>query len=330
MSIPRRALVVEDTPSARMLVTALLTQQGFDVITAEDGDAGLEAVRTHDPELIVLDLGLPGKDGITACKELRAFSDAYVLMLTAQDSELDKVVGFDAGADDYITKPFSTPEFLARVTALMRRPRRAAAAAATPEPELRRFDNLTVDPTAREATLDGAPLNLTKREFDLLDVLSGQPRVAFTRSQLLERVWGENWFGDDHLVSVHVSNLRRKLGDAGRDLILTVRGIGFRMGPAALIDTIRSRADARPRRLHEILTVYRQDLATRIAELEAAPDRDEIRRHAHGLRSGAATFQATALADAARVVELDPGTPLDDVRAAAAQVDAALASVLAA
>jgi DNA-binding response OmpR family regulator len=225
----RRALVVEDTASARMLVTALLTQQGFDVTTAEDGDTGLAVVRAHDPELIVLDVGLPGTDGISACKQLRDFSDAYVLMLTGHDSELDKVLGFDAGADDYITKPFSTPEFLARVTALMRRPRRAVIA--TVEPGLRRFGNLTVDPGAREATLDGIPIKLTKREFDLLDVLSAQPRVAFTRAQLLERVWGENWFGDDHLVSVHVSNLRRKLGDAGRDLILTVRGIGFRMGP---------------------------------------------------------------------------------------------------
>ena len=228
----RRALVVEDTPSAAMLVSALLTQQGFEVETAESGDTGLAAARALDPELVVLDIGLPGMDGFTACRELRAFSDAYVLMLTAQDTEVDKVIGFEAGADDYITKPFSTPEFIARVQALLRRPRRTHTPA-PPAPELRRFGSLCIDPAAREVTLDGETLNLTRREFELLEVLSGSPRVAFTRAQLLERVWGKQWFGDDHLVGVHISNLRRKLGDDGRNpaFVLTVRGIGFRMGP---------------------------------------------------------------------------------------------------
>lgn len=232
IAAPRRALVVEDTPSARMLVTALLTQQGFKVETADDGESGVEIARLLDPELVVLDIGLPGTDGFTACRELREFSDAYVLMLTAQDTELDKVIGFEAGADDYITKPFSTPEFIARVQALLRRPRRVHAQLPA-APDLCTFGALTVDPGAREATLDGRPLNLTRREFDLLEVLSGSPRVAFSRAQLLERVWGENWFGDDHLVGVHISNLRRKLGDDGRSpvFVLTVRGIGFRMGP---------------------------------------------------------------------------------------------------
>ena len=128
-----------------MMVAALLTQQGFVVDTAEDGESGLDAAREHDPELVVLDIGLPGADGFTACRALREFSDAYVLMLTAQDTELDKVIGFEAGADDYITKPFSTPEFIARVQALLRRPRRVQAA---PEPveEERRFGALVVDP----------------------------------------------------------------------------------------------------------------------------------------------------------------------------------------
>ncbi|MDA0172661.1 response regulator transcription factor [Solirubrobacter taibaiensis] len=224
--------MVEDTPSAAMLVTALLTQQGFEVETAECGNTGVAAARALDPELIVLDVGLPGMDGFTACRELREFSDAYVLMLTAQDTELDKVIGFEAGADDYITKPFSTPEFIARVQALLRRPRRTPTAP-EPAPELRRFGALCIDPAAHEVTLDDEPLNLTRREFELLEVLSGSPRIAFTRSQLLERVWGESWFGDDHLVGVHISNLRRKLGDDGRNpaFVLTVRGIGFRMGP---------------------------------------------------------------------------------------------------
>jgi DNA-binding response OmpR family regulator len=234
MPSQRRALVVEDTASVRMLIAALLIQLGFAVDTAEDGDAGLATARDRDPELIVLDLGLPGTDGLAVCRTLREFSDAYVLMLTAQDSELDKVVGFEAGADDYITKPFSTPEFLARVGAVLRRPRRAQATGAEspPEDDVRTFGALRVHPIAREAVLDSEVLELTRIEFDLLDTLSAEPRVVFTRAQLLERVWGPNWFGDDHLVEVHVSNLRRKLGDDPRTpaWVRTVRGVGYRMG----------------------------------------------------------------------------------------------------
>jgi DNA-binding response OmpR family regulator len=228
MTSPRRALVVEDTPSARMLVAALLTQQGFDVSTAQDGDSGLARARAEDPELVVLDVGLPGLDGVSACRALREFSDAYVLMLTAQDSELDKVLGLNAGADDYVTKPFSTPEFLARVGALLRRPRRAPVR----EDDTRRFGALVIHPGAREAVLDGEILDLTRTEFDLLNTLSGQPRLAFSRAQLIEEVWGPNWFGDHHLIEVHVSNLRRKLGDDPRRpaYVRTVRGIGYRMG----------------------------------------------------------------------------------------------------
>ncbi len=229
MSESPRALVIEDAPSGRLLVAALLTGQGFQVDTAEDAEQGLVSAREHAPDLIVLDVGLPGMDGISACRDLRSFSDAYILMLTAQDSEMDKVVGLHAGADDYITKPFSTPEFLARVSAVQRRPRRAPA----PEEDVRRFGSLTVDPAAHEATLDGMVLDLTRTEFDLLEMLSAHPRVAFTRDQLLERVWGPNWFGASHLVEVHVSNLRRKLGDDPRDpgFVRTVRGVGYRMGP---------------------------------------------------------------------------------------------------
>lgn len=212
-----------------MLVTALLTQQGFTVATAPDGETGVETARALDPELVVLDIGLPGMDGVAVCRALREFSDAYVLMLTAQDTELDMVVGFSAGADDYITKPFSAVELIARVGAVLRRPRRNAAS----EEEVRHFGALRLHPSAHEVVLDGARLDLTKIEFDLLDTLSAEPRVVFTRAQLLERVWGPNWFGDDHLVEVHVSNLRRKLGDDPREpsFVRTVRGVGYRMGP---------------------------------------------------------------------------------------------------
>jgi len=225
-----RALVVDDAPENRMLVSALLVQQGFDVEQAADGAAAVHAASLHAHDLIVLDLGLPDIDGVEVCRRVRAFSDAHVLMLTAHDTELDKVVGFEAGADDYVTKPFSVAELVGRVKAVRRRTAGNATAARTHH--VRRFGTLTVDAPAREVQLDDVTLELTRIEFDLLDTLTAAPRVAFSRAQLLERVWGENWFGDDHLVDVHISNLRRKLADDPRspDFVCTVRGVGYRMG----------------------------------------------------------------------------------------------------
>jgi DNA-binding response OmpR family regulator len=229
-----RALVVDDAPENRMLVSALLVQQGFDVAQAEDGEAAVRAASLSPLDLIVLDLGLPDIDGVEVCRRVREFSDAHVLMLTAQDTELDKVVGFEAGADDYVTKPFSVAELVGRVKAVLRRTASTAAAGARPStPDAtRQFGTLSIDAVAREAMLDGVELDLTRIEFDLLDTLTAAPRVAFSRAQLLERVWGENWFGDDHLVDVHISNLRRKLADDPRspDFVATVRGVGYRMG----------------------------------------------------------------------------------------------------
>ena len=214
-----------------MLVSALLIQQGFQVDQAADGEAAVQAAEQTLPDLIVLDIGLPDIDGVEVCRRVRSFSDAHVLMLTVQDTELDKVVGFEAGADDYVTKPFSVAELVGRVRAVLRRANRTPSAG--PAPSLaRQFGSLTLDPLAREVTLDGTTLDLTRIEFDLLNTLTALPRVAFSRAQLLGRVWGPNWFGDDHLVDVHVSNLRRKLADDPRspDFVCTVRGVGYRMG----------------------------------------------------------------------------------------------------
>jgi DNA-binding response OmpR family regulator len=224
-----RALVVDDASENRMLVSALLLQQGFEVEQAADGMGAVRAAEATAPDLIVLDIGLPDVDGVEVCRRIRAFSDAHVLMLTAQDTELDKVVGFEAGADDYVTKPFSVAELVGRVKAVKRR---TSGGSARTSPDVRRFGSLELDVPAREARLDGRPLDLTRIEFDLLDTLTSEPRVAFTRQQLLDRVWGPNWYGDDHLVDVHVSNLRRKLADDPRDpdFVCTVRGVGYRMG----------------------------------------------------------------------------------------------------
>ena len=220
-----RALVVDDAAENRMIVSALLIQQGFAVDQAADGEAAVLAASQTPPDLIVLDIGLPDIDGVEVCRRVRSFSDAHVLMLTAQDTELDKVVGFEAGADDYVTKPFSVAELMGRIKAVLRRSKRVITAT-------RMFGGLNIDPLAREVTLDGTPLELTRIEFDLLDTFIAEPRVAFSRAQLLARVWGPNWFGDDHLVDVHVSNLRRKLADDPRSpaFVATVRGVGYRMG----------------------------------------------------------------------------------------------------
>lgn len=224
-----RVLVVEDEPPIVRVLVGYLEREGFEVIVAEDGETAVEAARQHRPDVVVLDLMLPGIDGLEVCRQVRAFSDAYVLMLTARTDEVDRVVGLSVGADDYLGKPFSPRELVARVRAMLRRPRADAAAAGEP---VRRFGDLVIDPSGREVSLAGRAVDLTRTEFDLLDALSERPRQVVTREQLLERVWGGQWFGDPHLVDVHVANLRRKLGDDAQSprYIRTLRGVGYRMG----------------------------------------------------------------------------------------------------
>jgi len=222
------ALVVDDERPLVDIVSAYLEREGFDVVAAFDGERAVEVARTERPDLVVLDLMLPGTDGIEACRRIRAFSDAYIVMLTAKAEETDKIIGLSTGADDYLTKPFSPGELVARVRAMLRRPRNA-------DPEggqVRRIGALELDAAAREARIDGRPVDLTRLEFDLLETLSGEPRVVFSRAQLLERVWGQHWFGDEHVVDVHIANLRRKLGDdpAAPKYVHTVRGVGYRLG----------------------------------------------------------------------------------------------------
>jgi DNA-binding response OmpR family regulator len=224
-----RALVGEDELPLARLIAGYLEREGFQITTCEDGERAVELTAEHDPEVIVLDLMLPGLDGIEACRRIRSFSDAYIIMLTARTSETDKIVGLSTGADDYVSKPFSPGELMARVRAMRRRPR-----ATRPEPApVRRFGDLVVDPAAREVRHGGEPVELTRLEFDLLDALSERPRVVLSRRQLLQRAWGADWLGDEHLVEVHIANLRRKLGDdpSSPRYIRTVRGVGYRMGP---------------------------------------------------------------------------------------------------
>jgi len=225
-----RALVVEDSPEFMLLCRHLLEKEGFDVVVATDGISAVEVAERERPDIAILDLGLPGVDGIEVCRRIRQFTDAYIVMVTGRTDEVDKIVGLSVGADDYVTKPFSPRELAARIQAMRRRPRAAAAA---PSAAIREFGPLRIDPDVREVTVDGRVLDLTKIEFGLLDLLSSAPRRTFTRNQLLEDVWGDNWYGDDHIIDVHVGNLRKKLGESASAprYIRTLRGVGYRFEP---------------------------------------------------------------------------------------------------
>jgi DNA-binding response OmpR family regulator len=247
----RNAVVIEDDADVRALLTALLKQGGFTVVEAATGADGVRLVREGDPDLVTLDLNLPDLDGIEVCRQIRETSEAYVVMLTGRPDEVDRLVGLETGADDYLTKPFSPRELRARVAAMMRRPRRrveavpdapaapALAAAAAAEVKaaegVLRHGALEVDVEGRLALLSGAELDLTRTEFDLLTTLLTGPRRVWPREALLRTVWGNEWASDGHLVEVHMGNLRRKLGDDPRNgrYIRTVRGVGYRLGSGA-------------------------------------------------------------------------------------------------
>ena len=230
-----RALVVDDEAPLAEVVASYLRRENFEVRLAHDGTGALTAAREVDPDVVILDIGLPGLDGVEVCRQLRIFSDAYVIMLTARDTEVDTVVGLSVGADDYVTKPFSPRELVARVRAMLRRPRGASAFSAESATSMsppRVFGALRINTDSREVHLEEDPIMLTRTEFDLLAALSSSPGRVLSRRQLLEAVWGEMWVGNDNLVDVHIGHLRRKLGDnpASPRYVTTVRGVGFRMG----------------------------------------------------------------------------------------------------
>jgi DNA-binding response OmpR family regulator len=232
-----RALVIEDEKNLAELLRGYLEREGFEVHQAFDGAAGLEVTRRVEPDVVVLDWMLPGLDGMEVLRDLRRFSEAYVIMLTARTEEVDRIVGLSAGADDYLTKPFSPGELVARVRAMLRRPRGGHGGEAdVPEEKPLAFEELEIDPNRRRVRFGTTEVPLTALEFDLLLALASRPSVVFGRRRLLERVWGEDYFGDDHVVDVHVANLRKKLDAAdkgvGSRYIRTVRGVGYKFeGP---------------------------------------------------------------------------------------------------
>lgn len=223
----RTVLVVEDEKDLATMVGSYLQRAGYAAPLVHTGPDAIDAAHAVHPDVIVLDLGLPGLDGIEVCRRLRTFTDCYILMLTARADEVDTIIGLSVGADDYLTKPFRPRELVARVQAVLRRPRQPPA----PNAQLRTFGSLTVDPIGRRVTLSGQPIELTRTEFDILDLLTASPAMAFPRRRIIDEVWDQAWVGDEHVVDVHIAHLRNKLGDDPTDprYIDTVRGVGYRM-----------------------------------------------------------------------------------------------------
>jgi len=219
-----KILVIDDEPSIINLVSAYLKPEGYDVYTATDGNAGLKSAHAFKPDLIILDLMLPGLDGIELLTRLRRESDVYVIMLTARTDETDKIIGLSVGADDYVTKPFSPRELVARIKAALRRINTGTASGE--ERTVLSFKHILIDVGAHTVSVDNVPVELTSIEFDLLHALAENRGRVLSREQLLEKIWGADYFGEMRVVDVHLGHVRQKLGN--ESLIATVRGVGYR------------------------------------------------------------------------------------------------------
>jgi phosphate regulon transcriptional regulator PhoB len=231
MAAAGRILVVDDEPHIVELVRYNLEQEGYDVVAAGDGASALARVRADQPDLIVLDIMLPGPDGLEVCRLLRRESAVPIIMLTAKGGELERVVGLELGADDYVTKPFSPRELVARVRAVLRRRAREVSPASH---EPLRVGGLHLDPATHEVMLHGRRVDLTAREFELLRLLMRHPNRVFTRDFLLEHLWGIDFYGSTRTVDMHVSRLREKIEDETTrpTFIVTVRGVGYKLRAA--------------------------------------------------------------------------------------------------
>jgi len=221
-----RILVVDDEPKIRTIVASYLRQEGFEVSEADDGPSAVAKAERLEPDVIILDVMLPGFDGIEALRQIRTTSDVYVIMLTARGEETDKLIGLSVGADDYVTKPFSARELVARVKAVLRRSRSGNDTAS----DLVTVGDVALDRGTRSVAVAGSPVDLTALEFDLLGALMESPGRVFSRGQLIEKVWGWDFFGDERIVDVHIRKIRQKLGDdpTAPRYIATVRGVGYR------------------------------------------------------------------------------------------------------
>lgn len=223
-----RILVVDDEQNIRSLVASYLTSDGFDVVEASNGEEAIAAVSRRKPDLVVMDIRMPGMDGLEALTKIRAISDVWVILLTARAEETDRIIGLSVGADDYVTKPFSPRELVARVKAVLRRNRGGSTSDVRNRLE---FDAVTVDVDRREVWRNEEAVELTALQFDLLATMAEAPGRVFTRRQLIERVWGWDFFGDERIVDAHIRNLRRALDDDAADpqVIGTVRSVGYKL-----------------------------------------------------------------------------------------------------
>jgi len=231
--VARRVLVVDDEAQIRTVLRAYLEADGYVVSEAAGGVDALHQATTTvapRPDVVLLDVGLPDLDGLEVLRRIRVDSDVFVILVTARSEEVDKLVGLGVGADDYVTKPFSPREVVARVKAVLRRRPVGAATRAAESSGLHRFPGLSIDQDRREVTADGQPVALTTLEFDLLLALAQSPGRVFSRAQLLEKVWGYDFFGDERVVDVHIRSVRRALGDdaTASRIIGTVRGVGYK------------------------------------------------------------------------------------------------------
>jgi two-component system, OmpR family, response regulator MtrA len=226
-SLKGKVLIVDDDAALAEMLTIVLRNEGFEPVVCPTGDRALSLVREHRPELVLLDLMLPGKDGIDVCRDIRAESGVPIVMLTAKNDTVDVVLGLESGADDYIVKPFKPKELVARIRARMRR-------YDEPVPESLQIGDLTIDVAGHGVTRDGTSINLTPLEFDLLVCLARKPWQVFSREALLEQVWGYRHAADTRLVNVHVQRLRAKVETDPEhpEIVLTVRGVGYKAGPA--------------------------------------------------------------------------------------------------
>jgi DNA-binding response OmpR family regulator len=223
----KKILLVDDEPKVCDLIKAYLVKDGYEVITAADGKSALEQAQRHKPDLIVLDLNLPEIDGLEVCRNIRRDSDVPIIMLTARDDEVDKVVGLEIGADDYVTKPFSPRELAARVSAVLRRPREGVRAK-----EQVTVGNLRLDVEKHEVIFQGQQLNLTAAEFKILSVLARNPGRVYTRLQLMDSAFGESYEGYERTMDAHIKNIRQKISKAAPEAhnpLATVRGVGYKL-----------------------------------------------------------------------------------------------------
>ena len=218
-------LVVDDETPLRELIRAYLERDGYTVVEASTGKEALASAALHNPDIVVLDLMIPEIDGTEVCRRIRTSSDVYIIMLTAKADEVDRVVGLEVGADDYLTKPFSPRELVARVRALLRRPRAQVVVA-----RVLRFGDLTIDVDGHEVRVGNEVITLTATEYRLIALLASTPGRMYSRAQLLEHVWGSTYYGDDRVVDVHIANARRKIQEnsTSQPFIETVRGAGYR------------------------------------------------------------------------------------------------------